>query len=82
MLEKIQGIVDVSGSRDRLPVSMDDGDNPAHLVRYVQGLEMISKHEVVMSGVTAGSSIVEAKNLKFKATTRRLAYLCYLRADF
>jgi hypothetical protein len=54
MLEKIQGIVDVSGSRDRLRVSMDNGDNPTHLGRYVEKLEMISKHEVVMSRVSAG----------------------------
>jgi hypothetical protein len=52
---------------------MDNGDNPTHLGRYVQKLEMILKHEVVMSGVNAGSWTVEAKKLKFKATTRLLS---------
>jgi hypothetical protein len=57
MLEKIQRIVDVSGSRDRLGVSMDDSDNATHLGRYiqVQKLKMISKHEIVTSGESAGS---------------------------
>jgi hypothetical protein len=76
MLEKVQGIMDISGSRDRLRVGMDNGDNATHLVRYVKRLEMISKHKLVMmSGYNAGSLTIEAqKTKKFKATTRRLAY--------